>query len=93
MQRRPPFSFLISGHSHGWAFGEGGECEHIPTQARGGAAFMKKACLKTYAVQEHEGLVWVWRGNLLEADASKLPKTRKDASTYPCDTVLDYNVG
>ncbi len=53
---------------------------------------MKKACLKTYAVEEHEGFIWVWRGNLLEADAAKLPKTRKNADTYPCDTVLDYNV-
>lgn len=55
-------------------------------------AFMKKACLKTYAVQEHEGLVWIWRGNVLEADVTKLPSTRKDIPTYPCDTILDYNV-
>ena len=34
----------------------------------------------------------MWRGSLLEADANKLPKTRKDAETYPCDTILDYNV-
>lgn len=83
---------------HGWAFGKEGECEHVPSQdlvgakSRPSSTFMKKACLKTYAVQEHEGLVWVWRGNILEADATKLPVTRKDASTYPCDTVLDYNV-
>jgi phenylpropionate dioxygenase-like ring-hydroxylating dioxygenase large terminal subunit len=54
---------------------------------------MKKACLKTYAVEEHDGLIWTWRGNVLEANARKLPhQTRKDASTYPCDTILDYNV-
>lgn len=84
-------------HSHGWSFGKEGACESIPTQtiADGSTTpsnFKKKACLKTYAIQEHEGLVWVWRGNLLEADATKLPQTRKDAETYPCDTILDYNV-
>ncbi|KAL7554126.1 hypothetical protein ACHAWF_017544 [Thalassiosira exigua] len=81
---------------HGWAYGKGGACENIPTQAVAGAVsnktYKKKACLKTYAVQEHEGLIWVWRGHVLSADASKLPVTRTDASTYPIDTVLDYNV-
>ena len=93
-------SFIFSittQHSHGWSFGKEGACESIPTQtiADGSTTpsnFKKKACLKTYAIQEHEGLVWVWRGNLLEADATKLPQTRKDAETYPCDTILDYNV-
>ena len=33
-----------------------------------------------------------WRGNILEADASRLPSTRSDVSTYPCNTILDYNV-
>lgn len=80
---------------HGWAFGKNGSCESIPTQKNTkneNKNFLKRACLKTYAIQEHEGLVWVWRGNVLEADATKLPTTRKDISTYPCDTVLDYNV-
>ena len=53
---------------------------------------MKIACLKTYAIQEHKGLVWIWRGNILEANGTKLPQTRKGSSTYPCDTILDYNV-
>ena len=84
--------------SHGWAFGKKGACESVPTQAYGESltasrsSFMQKACLKTYAVEEHENLIWVWRGNVLEADATKLPKTRKDVATYPCDTILDYNV-
>lgn len=84
--------------SHGWAFGKKGACESVPTQAYGESSkasrssFMQKACLKTYAVVEHEDLIWVWRGNVLEADAAKLPKTRKDVATYPCDTILDYNV-
>ena len=82
---------------HGWAFGKDGACENIPTQAYTGAgsknnrSFKKKACLKTYAVEEHEDLIWIWRGNVLSADARKLPKTRK-VDVYPCDTILDYNV-
>lgn len=88
---------IYSTNSHGWSFGKEGACESIPTQTISDGSttpsnFKKKACLKTYAIQEHEGLVWVWRGNLLEADATKLPQTRKDAETYPCDTILDYNV-
>ena len=43
---------------------------------------------------EVDGLVYVWRGNLLEADVTKLPRGVPDATpTYPVDTVLDYKVG
>jgi hypothetical protein len=39
---------------------KGGECEHVPTQATidtesTKGSFMKKSCLKTYAVEEHDG--------------------------------------
>ena len=45
------------------------------------------------AVVEHEGLVYLWRGNVLEADLSLLPSRRKgDMETVPIDTVLDYSV-
>jgi len=78
---------------HGWGYGKGGKCEHIPTQVgtAGEQGVHKAACLKTYAIHEHEGLVWLWRGELLEADLSLLPQKRSEA-TYPCDTILDYNV-
>jgi phenylpropionate dioxygenase-like ring-hydroxylating dioxygenase large terminal subunit len=76
-----------------------GICEYVPTQAivdalsKGdSSSFMKKACLKMYTIQEHKGLVWIWRSNVLEADAAKLPQTRKDSSTFPCNTILEYNV-
>ena len=78
--------------SHGSAFGKGGECEHVPTQATIDVKSTKGSFMKK-AVEEHDGLIWTWRGNVLEANARKLPhQTRKDASTYPCDMILDYNV-
>ena len=50
-------------------------------------------CGNHRAVVEHEGLVYIWRGNVLEADASLLPSRRKgDMETVPIDTVLDYSV-
>jgi nitrite reductase/ring-hydroxylating ferredoxin subunit len=79
---------------HGWAFGEGGNCKEVPTRGSGivSEGFGKKACLQTYAVEERDGLIYVWRGNVLTADARKIPKMRKDIKTYTVDTVLDYNV-
>lgn len=53
----------------------------------------KSNCGNHRAVVEHEGMVYVWRGNVLEADLSLLPTRRKgDMETVPIDTVLDYNV-
>lgn len=43
-----------------------------------------------YAVTEHEGLVWVWRGNPLAADARRLPRHPTPEQTLPVDTILDY---
>ena len=93
---------------HGWRFGKGGECVNIPTlntvdedanvMARTGSSNFLKSVTKTNcgnnrAVVEHDGLVYVWRGNVLEADPSLLPTRRKgDMETVTIDTVLDYAV-
>ena len=53
----------------------------------------KSNCGNHRAAVEHEGLVYIWRGNLLEADTALLPSRRKgDMETVPIDTVLDYSV-
>jgi methyltransferase (TIGR00027 family) len=79
---------------HGWSFGKQGACESVPTQiGEMTPGFSRRACLNTYAIEERLGLLYVWRGESpLTADATKLPLLRKGTSTWPCDTVLDYNV-
>lgn len=92
---------------HGWEFGAKGACTDIPTlhtvdadgieektnQDKILSQVTKANCGNHRAVAEHEGLVYIWRGNVLEADLSLLPTRRKgDMETVPIDTVLDYNV-
>jgi len=79
---------------HGWEFGKDG----VRTDAesyRADGSLKRNACkLKNFAVAEVDGIVYVWRGRLLEADPSLLPRKVPDATpTYATDTVLDYNVG
>ena len=94
---------------HGWKFGKGGDCVDVPTlrtindetgevlAETGASKFLQRVtranCGNLRAVVEHEGIVYVWRGNVLEADPSLLPTRRKgDMETVPIDTVLDYSV-
>lgn len=92
---------------HGWQFGAEGKCVDVPTLhtvdedgneiTRNTEKFLshisKSNCGNNHAVVEHEGLVYIWRGNVLEADLSLLPSRRKgDMETVPIDSVLDYNV-
>jgi len=89
---------------HGWRYGSKGECTDVPTlravspiNESKNDRFKEKVntCNQSNnrAVIEHEGMIWVWRGELLSADVSKLPTKRKgDMDTLPFDTVLDYDV-
>ncbi len=78
---------------HGWGFGSGGKCVDIPTAS--GSTGMSSAgafTCTTYAVAEHEGMLWVWRGNPLAADVRKLPRHPAHETTFTVDTTLDYGV-
>lgn len=93
---------------HGWKFGSNGDCVDVPTLRTTEAGshdegngsddrFLKRVtnsnCGNHRAIVEHEGLVYIWRGNVLEADPSLLPSRRKgDMESVPVDTVLDYAV-
>lgn len=89
---------------HGWEFGEKGACVNIPTlhsveddeagdHSKFHARVTKANAGNMRAVTEHQGLVYVWRGNVLEANLDLLPSRREgDMETVPIDTVLDYNV-
>mmetsp|Transcript_1938 Transcript_1938/g.5759 ORF Transcript_1938/g.5759 Transcript_1938/m.5759 type:complete len:822 (-) Transcript_1938:78-2543(-) len=79
---------------HGWAFGKDGVRTDVESYRADGSLKPSACTLKSFAAAEVDGLVYVWRGNLLEADATKLPRGVPDATpTYPVDTVLDYKVG
>lgn len=74
---------------HGWGFGAKGECVSIPTGSAPQAAF----CATSYAVVEQDGMLWVWRGETLAADARKLPSiAAAPAGSVTVDTTLDYGL-
>lgn len=74
--------------------GDADEYVKAPEGSAGTGASSSSSCkgAHTRAVVEHEGLVWVWRGETLAADVRRLPTIRPGESTLPIDTVLDYNV-
>ena len=81
---------------HGWAFGKQGACEDVPTVVRIGrddgrdkSSLGKTFCATSYSVVEHDGMLWVWRGNMLAADARKLPPVHE--SSFVVDTTLDHD--
>ncbi|WP_017720421.1 aromatic ring-hydroxylating dioxygenase subunit alpha [Kamptonema formosum] len=57
---------------HGWQFGTGGECEHIP-QLPVDAKIPANACVRSFTVVERQGMVWVWPGEPEAADEARIP--------------------
>lgn len=87
---------VLSCFYHGWSFGEKGACVAVPTipvdAAATPKAFGAAFCATNYAVVEHEGLVWVWKGEVLAADARLLPRRSTPAgASFAVDTTLDYD--
>ena len=74
---------------HGWGFGAKGECVDVPTVKDKGGAFAQLACAQGYSVAERDGLLWVWRGETLAADAAAAVAPAAEP-TVAVDTVLDY---
>lgn len=54
---------------HGLHFGPDGNCEHNP---HGDHRIPQAAKVRRYAVQERDGLVWVWAGSPDQADLTQL---------------------
>jgi len=91
---------------HGWSFGKDSACTDIPTlnavaedrlDPERNERFKERAtkanCQNNRAVVEHEGMIWVWKGDILAADPAKLPSRRRgDMDSLPISTVLDYDV-
>lgn len=57
---------------HGWQFGNGGECLHIP-QLPADAKIPAKACVQSFLVTEKQGMVWMWPGEADIADENSIP--------------------
>lgn len=53
---------------HGMVFDGGGQCVLIPGQDN----IPRKACVRHFAVEEKDAIVWMWLGDPAEADRSKL---------------------
>jgi vanillate O-demethylase monooxygenase subunit len=59
---------LVCGY-HGFRFDPDGTCTETPSQADVKPTF----CARRYPVQEHEGFVWIWMGDVDKADPALLP--------------------
>lgn len=44
---------------HGWQFDQNGACAHIPHLLEG-ASVPERACVPSFPVQEHQGIIWIW---------------------------------
>ncbi len=75
---------------HGWQFNRQGECVHIP-QLETGAKIPRNACIHSFPVVEHQGIVWIWRGQPEAMDKGKLPKMDilQEDGVFCIDTVID----
>ncbi|KOP28280.1 (2Fe-2S)-binding protein [Hapalosiphon sp. MRB220] len=57
---------------HGWQFGSGGECLHIP-QLPKDAKIPANACVRSFPVVEHQSMIWVWASATVTADEKRIP--------------------
>lgn len=78
---------------HGWGFGKDGKCVSVPTMpGTKRTPNLSKICADAFAVVEKDDLLWVWRGNLLSADITKLPSGLHTEHDFSINTMLDYDV-
>jgi phenylpropionate dioxygenase-like ring-hydroxylating dioxygenase large terminal subunit len=57
---------------HGWGYGSDGACTVIPAQGRD-RPVSKRARVDSYPVEERHGWIWVFMGDLPEADRVPIP--------------------
>ncbi|KAL3699050.1 hypothetical protein R1sor_017072 [Riccia sorocarpa] len=57
---------------HGWQFEGDGTCAKIP-QLAPGAKIPKRACARSYAVKDSQGILWVWMADARTAPYEKVP--------------------
>ncbi len=75
---------------HGWQFNINGKCVHIP-QLPESAKIPRNACVRAFPVVEHQGIVWLWRGETQTADENAIPTMDilHKEGIFLVDTVID----
>lgn len=68
---------------HGLEYNGSGQCVHIPGQL----TIPPQAMVKSYAVVERDGFIWIWAGNAQEAQTDQIP----DFSLYASPKYAGYN--
>lgn len=71
---------------HGFMFGRDGKCSHIPSQA----SVPSKIATRHYPVVERGGLVWIWTGDVDNADPMLIPDTSDMGLNIPGWTAVRY---
>ncbi|MGB3403000.1 MAG: Rieske 2Fe-2S domain-containing protein [Microcoleaceae cyanobacterium] len=75
---------------HGWQFGSQGNCVHIP-HLPDTAKIPKTACVPSFPVVEHQGMIWIWLGESENAKAEDIPTIPdlEKPGLFRVDTVTD----
>lgn len=75
---------------HGWQLGSQGNCLHIP-QLPNIAKIPKNACVKSFPVIEHQGMIWIWLGDSEKAQTENIPTIPdlEQPGLFRVDTVTD----
>jgi phenylpropionate dioxygenase-like ring-hydroxylating dioxygenase large terminal subunit len=76
---------------HGWQFGVGGECLHIP-QLLADATIPQRARVQSFLVQECQGIVWVWADAEVAPHPASPPGVAEidQAGVFKVDTATDF---
>jgi len=75
---------------HGWGYGADGKCVSVPTMGSDASKSPSGSDCNNFATVELDGMLWVWRGHVLSADATKLPRLCVAEDVLSVDTTLDY---
>ena len=78
---------------HGWKFNQRGACTAIPSLADQGHSAVGHACLKTYAVQERYGMIWVRLSDEEGAPLPDIPEYESEDWTYVVADPMDFGTG
>lgn len=72
---------------HGLQFNGKGACTHNP---QGDGVISKAAVVKTYAVRERHGLIWLWAGEAKDADDGLIPDYSAVTTAHVDGTIRGY---
>ena len=76
---------------HGWQFGRGGQCLHIPHLLED-ATIPDRATVRSFPVQEHQGILWVWADAEVPPDPAMPPAVDDlmQEGVFNVDTATDF---